>query len=357
MNEQSVNNNLIHKMMKKIFTILGAVLLLNTISNATVRTVNNNGLGGAQYSDIAAAIAASSNNDTIYISGSASNYAAFTINKRLTLIGPGSHIGGNTQNTQQAYISGTITIDSAANNQSAMNIKLIGLRFDNINLYHAKNFTLERCDGYQIYCYTATVNGINFRGCAFDRFYNNASATNASIEISNCVYKYADNLTPNTLVNHCIIIGHSYSSGWEATGTVFTNSIFYNTNFSAGNNSACIFTNNMVFNINIAPFTLPLAGSTGSNNQAAVDPLFVNPTSGDPNWSDIFNYNWRLQSTSTGHNAGSDGADLGVYGGTFAINQIGLIPAIPQVNEININNAAVPQNGTLNLNFKARKQN
>lgn len=355
--EQSVNNNLIHKMMKKIFTILGAVLLLNTISNATVRTVNNNGLGGAQYSDIATAITASSNNDTIYISGSASNYAAFTINKRLTLIGPGSHIGGNTQNTQQAYISGSITIDSTANNHSVMNIKVMGLRFDYINLYHAKNFTIERCDGNAISLQTADVNSIFIRGCAFERITNYYNATNTAIEISNTIFKYIQYLTPNTLVNHCIILGDGYYSSYGANGTVFTNSIFYNTNFNAGSFAGCIFTNNLVYNVNIGPFTLPLAGSTGSNNQAAVDPLFVNATTGDPSWFDLFYYNWRLQSTSTGHNAGSDGADLGVYGGTFAINQIGLIPAIPQVNEININNAAVPQNGTLNLNFKARKQN
>lgn len=343
--------------MKKIITLISACAMFFSTADATVRTVNNNGLGGAQYTDIASAITASSNNDTIYVSGSASNYAAFTINKRLTIIGPGSHIGGNTQNTQQAYVSGTITVDSAANNQSAANIKLIGLRFDYITLNHAKNFTVERCDGYQIYGNTSDMNGIYIRGCAIDRIYNNPSATNALFEISNTIYKYADNLTPNTLVNHCIIIGHGYSNGWKATGTVFTNSIFYNTNFNSGLNTSCVFTNNMVYNINIAAFTLPLAGCTGSNNQGGVDPLFINPTSGDPSWYDIFSFNWRLQATSPGHNAGSDGADLGVYGGTFAINQIGLVPAIPQVNEININNAAVPQNGTLNLNFKARKQN
>lgn len=343
--------------MNKIFTFISVCALFFASANATVRTVSNNGLGGAQYSDITAAISASSNNDTIYVSGSASNYGSFTINKRLTIIGPGSHIGGNTQNTQQAYIGGSITIDSTANNQSTMNIKIVGLRFDQIYINHARNLTIERCDGSNLYCQTADVNGIYIRGCAFDGIYNNTSATNALFEISNTIFKYVDKLTPNTLVNHCIIIGDSYYYGYSASGTVFTNSIFYNTNFNNASITGCVFTNNMVYNINFTPFTLPTPGSTGSNNQAGTDPLFVNPVASDPSWYSIFNYNWRLQLTSTGHNAGSDGADLGVYGGTFAINQIGLVPAIPQVNEININNAAVPQNGTLNLNFKARKQN
>jgi hypothetical protein len=343
--------------MKKIFTIACVAFLLSLNIKATVRTVNNNGLGGAQYSDIAAAITASSNNDTIYISGSATNYPSFTINKRLTLIGPGSHIGGNTQNTQQAYINGAITIDSTANNNSVMNIKLMGLRFDYLNINHGKNITIERCDGYQISAQNADVNSIFIRGCAFERIINFYYSTNTAIEISNTIFKYTQYLTPNTLVNHCIILGDSYNTSNGGNGTVFTNSIFYNTNFNNGAFTGCVFTNNLVYNVNIAPFTLPLAGCTGNNNQAAVDPLFVNATTGDPSWTDIFAYNWRLQSTSTGHNAASDGADLGVYGGTFAINQIGLLPTIPQVNEININNAAVPQNGTLNLNFKARKEN
>jgi hypothetical protein len=226
-----------------------------------------------------------------------------------------------------------------------------------LNINHGRNITVERCDFYQISEQTSTCNGLFVRGCGFDRLLNQYQATNNPIEISNCVYKYADNLTPNTIVNHCVIIGKGYNTNWKAAGTVFTNSIFYNTNFNAGNNTGCVFTNNLVYNITVTAFTLPLSGSTGSNNSAALDPLFIGGTTGDPGWNNIFDYNWRLPLTSPGHNTASDGADLGVYGGVLAVNQMGLIPAIPQVNEINIGNAAVPQNGTLNVTFKARKQN
>jgi len=344
--------------MKKIYTFIAATLIAATIANATVRTVNNNGLGGAQYTDIPAAITASSNNDTIYVSGSSSNYSNFTINKRLTIIGPGSHIGGNTQNTQGVFVQ-NIYIDSTAINQSSTNIKIMGIRFAYIDISHGRNVIIERCEFYSASTNTSDCNGTYFRGCSFDRFQNNAQATNNPMEFSNCVYRYADYLTPNTIVNHSIIIGQSYSIYWRSNGTVFTNSIFYNTNFNGGAHTACVFTNNLVYNITQTAFTLPLSGSTGSNNQAAVDPLFIStiPTNGISNWNDIFNYNWRLATTSPGDNAASDGTDLGVYGGILAINQIGLLPAIPQVNEINIGNAAVPQNGTLNVTFKARKQN
>jgi len=344
--------------MKKIYSLIALIFMINALTIATVRTVSNNGLGGAQYTDVTAAINASSNGDTIYISGSATTYSNFTINKRLTIIGPGRNIGGNTQNTQSVYIQ-NIYIDSAAINQSASNIKIMGIGFGYIDISRGKNVTIERCEFYSGSTNTNDCNGVFFRGCVFDRFQNHYQAVNASMEFSNCIYRFADYLTPNTIVNHSIIIGQGYSTGWRSNGTVFTNSIFYNTNFNAGAHSGCVFTNNLVYNITQTAFTLPLAGSTGSNNQAAVDPQFLSviPTNGISNWDDIFNYNWRLAVTSPGHNAASDGADLGVYGGGLAMNQMGLLPAIPQVNEINIGNAAVPQNGTLNVTFKARKQN
>jgi len=344
--------------MKKIYTLIAATLLAATTINATVRTVSGNGLGGAQFTNITAAIAASSNNDTIYVSGSSTAYADFTVNKRLIIIAPGRNIGGATQNTQGVFVQ-NIYIDSTAINQSSTNVKLIGFGFGNIYISHGRNITIERCAGYQIQEQTNDCSGISIRGCNFDRFNNHYQATNNSIEISNSAYFYANVLTPNTIINHCIILGQSYSTSWTASGTIFTNNIFYNTNFSSGTNNGCVFTNNLTFGITIASFALPLPGSTGSNNQNQIDPLFVSTNIQTVSWywDEIDNYNWRLQTTSPGHNAASDGADLGIYGGGLAMNQMGIIPAIPQVNEINIGNAAVPQNGTLNLNFKARKQN
>jgi len=57
---------------------------------ATVRTVCNNPSTLAQYNTIQAAITASASGDTIYVHGSPTRYAGFTItDKRLTIIGPG----------------------------------------------------------------------------------------------------------------------------------------------------------------------------------------------------------------------------------------------------------------------------
>lgn len=79
--------------MKKIFSIVVLCLLINIVFAGKYR-VNNNG-GGAQYTDIGAAIAAASNGDTLYIEGSSISYAGFTLTKQLVIIGPGYFLNEN----------------------------------------------------------------------------------------------------------------------------------------------------------------------------------------------------------------------------------------------------------------------
>ena len=74
--------------MKQFFFFLLTSLCVNAF--ATVRTVSNNPTTLAQFSTIQDAVNASSNGDTIYVHGSPTRYAGFTIqDKRLTVMGPG----------------------------------------------------------------------------------------------------------------------------------------------------------------------------------------------------------------------------------------------------------------------------
>jgi hypothetical protein len=103
--------------------------------------------------------------------------------------------------------------------------------------------------------------------------------------------------------------------------------------------------------------------NSGAGNQMGIDPLFENVTNNDT-YNDTFNY--RLKTGSPGKNAGTDGTDLGIYGGSYPFPSGGAIgsgfdtspmPPIPQVTELNILNATVPVNGTLNVNVKATINN
>ncbi|MDW8332413.1 MAG: hypothetical protein RMK43_12225, partial [Cyclobacteriaceae bacterium] len=117
-------------------------------------------------------------------------------------------------------------------------------------------------------------------------------------------------------------------------------------------------------NIFEATYTSTGGGSnTGSGNLTGTNPLFVNV----PN-NDTYNatYNYRLQSGSPGRNYATDGTDVGIYGGSYPFPSGGApgsgfdtspMPPIPQVTSVNIQNATIPPNGTLNVQVQGRVNN
>ena len=96
--------------------------------------------------------------------------------------------------------------------------------------------------------------------------------------------------------------------------------------------------------------------NTGVNNQIDVDPLFVNVSSTTFDYA----YDYHLQATSPGKNAGTDGTDIGIYGGAYPFPsggevpwQTSIKPYMPQILEMNVLNAVIPLNDTLQVQVKA----
>ena len=90
--------------MKQKFTILAAaILMMATITNATVWRVSNRVINGitvnADFHTLQDAINGASAGDTLYLMGSKNNYGNGTFNKPLVVIGPGYWLGNNA-NTQ-----------------------------------------------------------------------------------------------------------------------------------------------------------------------------------------------------------------------------------------------------------------
>jgi hypothetical protein len=55
---------------------------------------------------------------------------------------------------------------------------------------------------------------------------------------------------------------------------------------------------------------------------------------------------------SPGHNAGTDGTDIGLYGGNNAFSETGEHPDMPVVRVMNIDNNTVPSQGNINVHVK-----
>lgn len=125
---------------------------------------------------------------------------------------------------------------------------------------------------------------------------------------------------------------------------VITNSIFMN--YTMGSVRESSFANS-IFNINP---NINLASNSSSGNFFETDPLFV-----QFNWFDLYTSDLSLQSGSIGINAGTDGTDIGLFGGKGFL--VSGLPGIPQVESLVILNPNVPQNGTLNIKVDGKANN
>ncbi len=159
----------------------------------------------------------------------------------------------------------------------------------------------------------------------------------------------------NGLVSNCVFFGGSANLA-TIQNTIFSNNIFYGSQLAAANGvkTGCTFNSNLTFGTNNNALTYPNSSTTGT--LANSDPLFVkaSPPANGQNYSTLFNgvQNLNLQAGSPAINAGSDGTNLGTSGGSSAFNYFtqGFTPS-PVMTSLLINNATLPENGTLQVEF------
>lgn len=92
--------------------------------------------------------------------------------------------------------------------------------------------------------------------------------------------------------------------------------------------------------------------SSGHNNIGNINPNALFTSFSGNSYSPTDNYH--LQPNSIGINAGTDGTDIGIYGGPFPWKE-GAVPSNPHVQFININGNTNP-NGTLPVNINVNAQ-
>lgn len=374
-------------------TILLLCCLFSLSAWAAVRTVSNNPTRPAQFTTFAAAQTASVNGDTIYIYGSPFPYPDITVNKRLVIIGAGYN--PNNQFGQPTNINNIILFrDTGVNDASGTVITGVltgrldigGIMSNNIRIFRCR-FTsyinmrggspAGYADGWILY------NNI-FQAYVYGGASTRTSESATNIVIANNIFgsnAYLYDFNSNTIiVDHNIFLGSN--NLYRTFNIIVTNNIFTRTTGTVfyGATSGpvlCTFNNNLSYLTTIADpagytpansfvntFTgTGGGGNFGGGNIVGQDPLYVTVS----NFNDyVATANYRLQASSLGKNAGTDGTDLGIYGGSYPFPTGGApgsgydtspMPPIPQVTELNIQNATVPVNGTLNVNVKANINN
>lgn len=330
--------------------LLAALVHIHVATQATVHTVSNATNHPAQFTSVQTAVNTATAGDTILVTGSATSYGTVDITKAITLIGAGHNASPNTQFTILNLQAGS------------SNTKLIGVLITATCQFFANltNITVERCringtfgpfnTGY-------TMNGLVVRNCVFP-ITNTIAVGNSSTNI-----RYENNIfagtNPTALnTNNATNVSISHNLFMHATGGTAFNNVsmaIISDNIFWGRTPVHATVNNCTFNNNITFETtndaIPFGSNVGSNNQTGVDPLFVNAPARTFN----LGYNYNVQASSPGHAAGSDGTDIGVFGGAFPFVDLTGRPRIPLVTTLTILNNSIGQGGSLNVEMSGTK--
>lgn len=360
--------------MKKLILLLSIFITIS--ASAGVITCSNNPNSPGQYTSLQDAIDNANANDTILVHGSSTHYGTVTNNsKALTIIGAGVN-NPNGLNTEVNYIY----FSRISSTISASGSKLIGFRVINglvLNPNYGtntanrsiSNIEIERCHlGY-----------ISFDGASTVTNYSDITIKNnilgivtfgqgiiSNIKVLNNIFSgngihqnaHTDNsdilIANNLFINNNIRTFETPPGLTSNPGMTVSNNIFYNC-APNGNCYNCSFSNNISYqNVNDTLVGSNNIGATGGGNLLGQDPMFVNY----PIIGGAFNYSYdfHLQSGSPGIGAGTDGTDIGIYGGAAPF-EVGANPAIPQMQEITTPIGSTVSKGTnLNVTFKSYKQ-
>lgn len=348
-----------------------ALLLCGTSLFAqTTWTVDNRPGTTAQFTSVQAAHDAASPGDFIYVHPSPNSYGELVIRKRINVRGIGHNpelangerailgnitLGRNATeatSSSNSSISGlSITTITDTGEIGYLNVLIQNNRISSLIFQFVNNFIIQgnvfnSTLGYSIlFASPSHANNI-----ISHNIFSMVSSPNGTLAIFNGL------IASDTVSNNLIMMNFN-----GATNTFFNNClnpIVNNNIFALGNTAiiSSIATNNSTINFqNCLTFDYggqPIAALPGTNNLNNTNPQFVSiGTPANPTFDYAKNY--KLAVGSPAINAGSDGANLGIYGQGFLFQMKGYPFDLPYPTRINITNAIVQAGGTLQVNVKA----
>ena len=322
-------------MKKLLFLAVVSALLCNSLAAQHLHRVNNNTDFDANFITLQAAVSAASSNDTIYVEGSATEYEGATINKPLTIVGPGFFLSENPKtqaNTIEATFSTTITFASGSEGSTIMGCKFsnnaeLTINVSDITAIRNYLYSVEfraNCNNIvlaQNYVHTVINAGIGH--ITNTLIANNiilgqihSEALSGSLTVSNNVCISTSYTFPIDVHNASIqnnLLTSDYQTIWENTG----NTISYNIMASDGTNA-----NGNQYNIDMA---LVFADFDGALDMS---------TDGK----------WELKAGSPAIGAGVSGADCGAFGGPAPYILSG-VPNLPHIYQADVPASATSESG------------
>lgn len=333
--------------MKSVF--ICGLLLLAFITNSTGQQLIARQHGGTPsfYTDLNQAITEASGGDTLYLPGEAYPLNVH-IDKELHLIGTGHH-PDSSRVSGISYITNVVYLREGAQKSS-----FEGLYFPHtITIFDATvtHLSFKRCNIYHLNY--SVVFPTNYMYCTFSEniFREGINANMSNCRFNNCIFQTHNwgAWTNCTFTNNIFLtiewVWHPDNN--SVSYSRFENNVFRcgSLNFGPVNNSR--FYNNIYFYISSY-----LDGITriGSNNIGGIPlgDLFKNQS------GDAFDYSHDYNLLSAGKNAGTDGTDIGIYGGPSPWKD-GSVPFNPHIQAKTIS-GYTNADGTLNVQIKVKAQ-
>lgn len=308
--------------------------------------VNNTGVS-TDFSELDAAVAGSSDTDVLIVEHSDTKYAASAteINKELIIYGTGYYLEDNDSTQADIRTSSVGTINITTNN-----VLLSGITADTIKI-NADNVIVERCLILEQLVLADEVTAI-------DAPIIRQNFIEGSADVLVEVNKTTNLVFSNNFVNNTNAAGTYNLNMLPSSTGVILNNLFFGEPDNLFRNSAVAnnyferseidpTSSNIVVKSNYAEGTF-LSGYQGVSftNSFAPDTMF-RPPSGS---RDV---RYELKPlVSPGLNAGNDGKDIGIFGGSYPYVPSGM-PPIPSIWFYNGSSSAT-ENGTLDVEIKAK---
>ena len=336
--------------MKLISSLIVCVLGVAFVGQSKVFTVSNNANSPGQFNDLQPACDAASENDTIYVHASSIGYSA-TVSKPLVIIGEGSM-----PNKQfSLFTKCSLTLSNLSSGS-----KIIGLQgIFNIGGggYNTSNILFDKCRG------AIKNNAPNMvpKNIIIKHFVGDLQIALQNAVINNSIITTlfsGVNSSSNLIYNSLILDNQFYIEGFSVKNNIFYAQDSINQNKEFRN---CKIENNLFFTSK-TPVIL-----NGQNNVISVDPKFISGETGDLLLAYDYNTknpkaNFKLADDSPALKMGTDGKEIGIYGGDDpwidggdgAFRYHSMPTQIPHITEMEISNTSVPQNSDLKIRIKAK---
>lgn len=332
--------------------IVGAGLLLHQAAAQNIIVVQGGGTANF-FTYLDSAVSAANAGDTIYVPGYTYNIGTLVIDKQLHLYGVGHH-PDSTRLTGQTYLVGNITITTGADGGSLRGIRVSGdLEFGNTTSNdNISSYTVQRCyvDDVRMGFYSASNSTNNL---FLENIINTIDGhnTQGSLFANNLISRVYNFSTGNTFRNNLFFTNAGSNLGIQnMNGCLFENNIFWHATGaydSSDNVNNCVFNNNLAAGTFGGGSTNVLSGNFASQGQSSIFSSAIGST---------FSYStdYQLSGTSIGKNGGSDGSDVGIYGGVFPYKD-NTTPDNPRITSKNIGTATDNQ-GRLLINLTVEAQ-